>query len=63
MQLAYELRYNPSWKLRYKIIFGNSSFKPPVTKDYLIVSDKGEVIEEIDKNSTSDNKEHWLIAG
>lgn len=36
-QLWYELKMNNSWAVRFKIIFGDIYYKPPVTKDFLIV--------------------------
>ena len=41
-QIAYELRMNKDWLTRLKIIFGDIYYKPPITKDYLIVGYKGE---------------------
>ena len=57
MQLAYELRYNPNWKTRFKILFGNSFYKPAVTKDYLVVSEK-DAIPFTEQSNTDD----WLVA-
>lgn len=34
-QIAYELKNNPSWLTRFKIIFGNIYYVPPITKDFL----------------------------
>lgn len=36
-QLAYEWKMNKSWKIRWKIIFGDVYYKPPVTKDFLLI--------------------------
>ncbi|MDX2001090.1 MAG: sterol desaturase family protein [Chitinophagales bacterium] len=36
-QIAYELRMNKSWLVRFKILFGDIYYKPPISKDYLIV--------------------------
>ena len=41
-QLVYELRHNKSWWERFKIIFGDIYYKPPVTKDFLIMGYKEE---------------------
>jgi sterol desaturase/sphingolipid hydroxylase (fatty acid hydroxylase superfamily) len=37
-QLFYEWRMNKDWSTRFKIIFGDVYYKPPHTKDYLILS-------------------------
>lgn len=37
-QLMYEWRMNKAWMTRLKIIFGDIYYKPPVTKDFLLVS-------------------------
>jgi sterol desaturase/sphingolipid hydroxylase (fatty acid hydroxylase superfamily) len=34
-QMAYELKNNKDWVVRFKIIFGDIYFMPPVTKDFL----------------------------
>jgi sterol desaturase/sphingolipid hydroxylase (fatty acid hydroxylase superfamily) len=34
-QMGYELWHNKSWRVRFKIIFGDIYYMPPVTKDYL----------------------------
>lgn len=36
-QLAYEWKMNKDWRVRFKIIFGGVHYKPPVTKDFLLV--------------------------
>lgn len=36
-QLVFEMRMNKSWKTRARILFGSVKYKPPVTRDYLIV--------------------------
>lgn len=36
-QLWYEWKMNKDWRIRWKIIFGSIWYKPPVTKDFLIV--------------------------
>lgn len=36
-QLFYEWRHNQEWKIRWKILFGNIWYMPPVTKDFLKV--------------------------
>jgi sterol desaturase/sphingolipid hydroxylase (fatty acid hydroxylase superfamily) len=41
-QIGYELRMNKDWLTRFKIIFGDIYYKPPVTKDFLILGYKGE---------------------
>jgi hypothetical protein len=38
VQIAYELIHNPSWKDRFKIIFGNINYTPPKTKDFAVLS-------------------------
>ncbi len=35
-QLAYEWKMNKDWRVRFKIIFGDVYYKPPVTKDFLL---------------------------
>ncbi|MFN8321580.1 MAG: sterol desaturase family protein [Chitinophagales bacterium] len=40
-QIGYELRMNKDWLTRMKIIFGDIYYKPPVTKDFLILSYPG----------------------
>ncbi len=37
-QLSYELRHNTAWSIRWRIVFGSVYYKPPVTKDFLIVA-------------------------
>lgn len=37
-QLAFELRENKNWLTRLQIIFGNIYYKPPVTKEFLIIN-------------------------
>ncbi len=41
-QLFYEWRNNKDWKIRFKILFGNIWYIPPVTKDFLKLSGKVE---------------------
>ncbi|MEM7037443.1 MAG: sterol desaturase family protein [Bacteroidota bacterium] len=36
VHIAYELRYNRSWKTRFQIVFGGVEFQPPVSKEFLI---------------------------
>lgn len=36
MQLLYELRHNKGWKTRWQILFGDSYYTPPVTRDYIL---------------------------
>jgi len=36
LQLWYELRHNPDWKTRIKILFGSSDYTPPVTHSYIL---------------------------
>jgi|JI9StandDraft_2_1071091.scaffolds.fasta_scaffold31476_2 sterol desaturase/sphingolipid hydroxylase (fatty acid hydroxylase superfamily) len=43
-QIAYELRMNKDWLTRFKIIFGDIYYKPPVTKDFLILGYKDEKV-------------------
>ncbi len=38
-QLLYEWKMNSDWKIRGKIIFGSIWYKPPVTKDFLVIED------------------------
>ncbi|HSC76295.1 MAG TPA: sterol desaturase family protein [Pseudomonadales bacterium] len=38
MQLLYELRHNKSWRIRVKILFGDSYYTPPVTHSYILKS-------------------------
>ncbi len=38
-QIWYELKMNRNWKIRFKIIFGDVNYKPPITKDFLILSE------------------------
>jgi sterol desaturase/sphingolipid hydroxylase (fatty acid hydroxylase superfamily) len=38
-QLGYELKYNKDWLIRLRIIFGSIWYKPPFTKDYLVISE------------------------
>lgn len=40
VQLWYEWKMNKDWRIRWKIIFGSIWYKPPVTKDFLIVGEK-----------------------
>ncbi len=37
VQIGYELRMNKSWRVRFKIIFGSIYYKPPITKEFLIL--------------------------
>jgi sterol desaturase/sphingolipid hydroxylase (fatty acid hydroxylase superfamily) len=37
VQIWYELRMNKSWRIRFKIIFGSIYYKPPITKEFLIL--------------------------
>jgi hypothetical protein len=37
-QIRYELKMNKDRKIRLKILYGTVFCKPPVTKDFLIVS-------------------------
>lgn len=37
VQIWYELKMNKSWLVRFKIIFGSIYYKPPVTKEFLIM--------------------------
>lgn len=48
-QLAYELKMNKSLKERFLIIFGDIYYKPPITKDFLILGypEQGEMTEEV----------------
>lgn len=39
VQLWYEWKMNNNWEVRFKIIFGNIWYKPPVTKDFLIIGE------------------------
>lgn len=41
-QLFYEWKHNKNWKVRFKIIFGDIWYMPPVTKDFLKISGKVE---------------------
>jgi sterol desaturase/sphingolipid hydroxylase (fatty acid hydroxylase superfamily) len=41
-QLCYELKMNKDWKIRWKILFGDVFYMPPVSKDYLVLK-KAEV--------------------
>ena len=36
-QIAYELWMNKSFKVKFKILFGSVDYKPPISKDFLIV--------------------------
>lgn len=36
-QLWYEWKMNPHWNIRWKIIFGGVYYKPPITKDFLLI--------------------------
>lgn len=38
-QLFYELKHNKGFVTRFKIIFGGIYYKPPITKDFLIIAD------------------------
>lgn len=40
VQLWYELKHNKNWAVRFKIIFGSIWYKPPVTKDFLVIGEK-----------------------
>ncbi len=40
-QLIYEFKHNKNWKIRYQIIFGSIYYKPPITKEFLIVEKTG----------------------
>ncbi|MFN8278546.1 MAG: sterol desaturase family protein [Chitinophagales bacterium] len=39
-QLWYEWQHNRDWRIRWRILFGGIYYKPPVTKDFLIVGEK-----------------------
>ncbi len=39
-QLWYEWKHNKDWSIRFKIIFGSIWYKPPVTKDFLVIGEK-----------------------
>jgi sterol desaturase/sphingolipid hydroxylase (fatty acid hydroxylase superfamily) len=39
MQIGYELKHNKDFSTRFKIIFGEIFYKPPITKDFLIIED------------------------
>ncbi len=36
-QLTYELRMNKGWLTRWRVIFGDIYYQPPITKDFLIL--------------------------
>jgi sterol desaturase/sphingolipid hydroxylase (fatty acid hydroxylase superfamily) len=36
-QLWYELRMNKNWLVRWKVVFGSIYYKPPITKEFLIL--------------------------
>jgi sterol desaturase/sphingolipid hydroxylase (fatty acid hydroxylase superfamily) len=38
LQIGYEWRMNTAWTTRFKIIFGGVYYKPPVTKDFLLLN-------------------------
>jgi hypothetical protein len=38
--LAYEWKMNKDWGIRFKIIFGSIWYKPPVTKDFLVIGEE-----------------------
>ncbi len=40
-QIWYEWKHNRSWKTRWLILFGNVFYKPPITKEYLILGYPG----------------------
>jgi len=40
-QMAYEWKMNKDWGTRFKIIFGSIWYKPPVTKDFLVIEGSG----------------------
>lgn len=37
-QIFYELKMNKDWRIRFRIIFGGVFYKPPITKDFLLVN-------------------------
>jgi sterol desaturase/sphingolipid hydroxylase (fatty acid hydroxylase superfamily) len=39
-QIWYEWKMNKDWRTRFMIIFGGVFYKPPVTKDFLVISPK-----------------------
>ncbi|MBK7184068.1 MAG: sterol desaturase family protein [Bacteroidetes bacterium] len=44
-QLFYELKHNKDFKTRFNIIFGGIYYKPPITKDFLMIADGGYHVE------------------
>jgi sterol desaturase/sphingolipid hydroxylase (fatty acid hydroxylase superfamily) len=40
VQLWYEWKMNKDWRVRFLIIFGSIWYKPPVTKDFLVVGER-----------------------
>ncbi|HUH74915.1 MAG TPA: sterol desaturase family protein [Chitinophagales bacterium] len=36
-QIRYEWKNNPSWRIRFKIIFGGVYYLPPITKEFLVL--------------------------
>lgn len=38
LQLIYELRHNRRWRTRLKILFGDSYYTPPITRNYVLKS-------------------------